>query len=185
MNMKTIEGVVMRSHEKVVSTAKGPSSVYSVLLNTGSAEEWFSFGFKKPAVTNNQQVKFTVKQNGNYWNGDPDSIETIKTGEAAAPATMKKAVASVDEKQRSIVFQSAYERAILMINGAITLDLISLPAKKAAKFDAYCELVHERALILAEMFISPPSNFAETGLPDDVNDVSDPPKGGDDDYNVV
>lgn len=161
MTERTIEGVVMRSHEKTITTVKGPTQVYSLLMNTSNGEEWYSFGFSKPTAVINQHVKFTVTQNGQYWNADNKTLEVLPDVEIAAPQVVAKAVAQVDNRQRSIVYQSAYERAIMIIDGAITHGAISLPTKKADKFDAYRELIHNTALELAAIFIAPPADFIE------------------------
>ena len=181
MTMRTIEGVVMHVSEKARTGPNGPYKMYSVKMNTGEGDHWFSFGFKKPNLSEGQQVKFVVTQNGEYWNADPNTIETVKTAEAAAPAVMAKAVANVDNRQRSIVLQSAYERAILLINGALVNGAVTLPAKKADKFDVYKSLINDTALELAEFFIDPPADFA--GAPEKVKDVSAPTAG--DGYAVV
>ena len=177
MTTRVIEGVVMHVSEKARTGPNGPYKTYSVKMNTGEGEQWFSFGFKKPAIALNQQIKFVVTQNGDFWNADPDTVETIKTAEAAAPAVMAKAVANVDNRQRSIVFQSAYERAILLINGALVHGAVKLPAKAADKFDVYLSLIDETALELAEKFIDPPADFkAVSG--DTAQDVTEPAAGG-------
>jgi hypothetical protein len=185
--MRNIEGVLMRWYEKTVNGARGPSIAYNGLVNTGQGEEWFSFGFKKPAITEGQQVKFVVVQKGNFWNVDVDTVEVIKTEAAAAPAVMAKAVANVNNTQRSIVLQSAYERSILLINGALTHGAIKLPTKVADKFDTYCTLVEETAFHLAELFINPPSDFTATGSDAPAMDVSEgePPVATAEGYNVV
>ena len=160
MTTKIIEGVAMRVHTKVFTKKDGSEGqAYSMLVNTGSEEEWFNFGFSKPAVTSGTQVRFNLVQKGQYWNADSGSIEVVKTAEAAAPAVMKKAVANVDARQRSIVIQTAYKVAPEIILGALEHQLITLPTKKADKFDAYLSLIEETALHLASVFIDPPADF--------------------------
>ena len=186
MTSKVIEGVVVRAHEKQINTKNGQKAVFSLLINTGNKEEWFSFSFDKPAASENQQVKFVVTQNGQYWNADAKTVEVIKTVEASAPAVMAKAVRSVDNTQRSIVFQSAYERAILLINGALLNGAVKLPAKVGDKFDTYKALIDETALELAEKFIAPPADFKEAPVEAvDVTQVPPGPAEGEDEYAVV
>lgn len=172
MSTRVVEGVVQRVTTKVFTKNDGSQGErYSMLVNTGQGEDWFNFGFKKPTVANGSQVRFTLTQRGQYWNGDSDSIEVIKTSQAATPAVMKKAVASADNRQRSIVVQTAYKVAPEIIKGALEHQLITLPAKKADKFDAYMSLIDETAMRLAQTFIDPPEDFSATGL--EAEDVSD------------
>ena len=188
MTMKSVEGIVMVANEKQVNTARGPATVYSAKINEGNGENWYNFGFKSPNLTQNQQVKFTANARTytnaqgidvTTWDGDPGSVQTVKTQEAAAPAVMAKAVVSVDNRQRSIVYQSAYERAILLVTGAVANDALPLPAKKGDRFDVFRGLIDEIALELAEKFISPPANFVTL----DNSDVVE--ANGSDEYAVV
>ena len=188
MTIKVVEGVVMRANEKQVNTARGPATVFSALINEGTGESWYNFGFKSPNLSQNQVVKFTANARTYTnaqgvdvvtWDGDSATVQTVKTAEAAAPAVMAKAVVSVDNRQRSIVYQSAYERAILLVSGAVANDALPLPTKKGDRFDVYRGLVEEIALELAEKFINPPVNFV-------VNDpVAEEVTSSTDEYAVV
>ena len=191
MTNKTVEGVVMVATEKQVNTARGPSTVYSAKVNEGTGEAWYNFGFKNPNLTQNQQVKFVastrVYTNAQgvevtTWEGDSNTVQAVKTAEAAAPAVMAKAVVSVDNRQRSIVLQSAYQRAIMIATAAVENDLLTLGTKKADKFDVFCALIDDLALGLAEKFIDPPASFVAPAEDTIVNASADM---GDDEYAVV
>jgi len=169
-NARNVEGVALRLNEKQVNTKNGIMTTYSVLMQEGNDENWYGFAFKKPPIVPNQQVKFIanprswVNQEGmeqTFWDGDGNSITTIKTADAAAPAVMKKAVKNVDNRQRSIVLQTAFKIAPSMVGYAIDNNFVTMPTKKADKFDAYKELVVDTALELAARFIDPPLDFTK------------------------
>lgn len=165
-----VEGVVARVQERQVTTQRGPATAYSIALNRGgSSDEWFGFKFKNPNLSQGQQVKFTAEartftnregQEVVSWDAVPGTVQVARTTGTTAPKTNVAAAAkNVDNRQRSIVLQSAYERAILLINGALENEAIKLPAKVALKFDTYKMLVRDTAMELAELFIDPPEQF--------------------------
>jgi hypothetical protein len=184
--MRNIEGVVERTNERSVNTARGQATAYSALLQTGDGEEWFSFGFKRPTIEAGQQVTFVAKSRtfkmrdggtGTSWDADPNTLEVVKStppkaaGRKASGGNMKSAVAAADSRQRSIVLQTAYKIAPLIVCGALEQSLVTLPTKKADKFDAYLEMIDETAMRLAAAFIDPPAVFAVEDE-DEAEDVS-------------
>lgn len=161
MSLKTVEGLVVRTSERQVNTAKGIATSFSVLINEGGAEDWYSFGFKNPNIKADQMIKFVAKQNGNFWNGDPQTIETTARPEAASNATrpsVKATLESADNRQRSIVWQSSYRTAVDLANVFLTHQYAGLPAsaKKGDKYDYLLELVDNLAMRVYAVALNPP-----------------------------
>jgi len=186
MTTKIIEGVVVKDNTKTFTKKDGSTGQrFALLVNTGNGEEWFNFGFVKPTAPVGALVKFNMTQNGQYWNADSSSVEIVRANTQPPPAVsqaMTKAVASVDNRQRSIVIQTAYKVAPEIILGALEHGLVTLPAKKADKFDAYISMIDEVAFRLASTFIAPPEDFAAPSVV--AKDVTEP-QVIDDEYGIV
>jgi len=169
MSLREVEGVVGIVKERTVNTKRGPSSAFDMSVHTESGEEWFGCGFKNPGVSQGQAVKFVAKDRTyttaagvqqTSWDMDAGSLKVSRNAPAESSSPRVVAAAqNVDSRQRSIIYQSAYERAINLVNGALANGAITLPAKAALKFDVYKSVIHETALELAEMFVSPPTPF--------------------------
>ena len=75
--MSKFQGEVAKVYEKTIKTRRGPSSVYSVKLDT-EEDVWFAAGFNKPDCEEGDYVQFEAEKNERgYWH-IPGSIMTIE-----------------------------------------------------------------------------------------------------------
>ena len=167
--MKTVEGVVVRLIERNVNTRNGPATSYSVLVNVGDSEEWFSFGFKNPKLQPDQAIKFVANESNGFWNGDPSTIEILAaTSKSVTSSTMAKAIVSADQRQRSIVWQASSRTAVMAVDSMLQNGYAGLPAntKKAEKYDFYLSLLNEVTMNLYTSALTPPDPLLEEGIGD-------------------
>lgn len=180
MTDRQVEGVVAAVNERQVQTRKGATTSYNVAINTGgSGDEWFGFGFKNPGLTQGQVVSFSATKRtyttragvpGEAWDAVAGSLQVSRTAAPSSAPALRKAVSNVDDRQRSIVLQSAYERAIMLVNAGLQFGALTLPAKKNTGWDTYQDMVYDKAMQLAELFINPPAQFVTD---EDVIDAED------------
>ena len=152
--MSKVTGVVSKVYEK--ATKKGPA--YSLAIDTGKGDdEWFSAGFKRPAVEEGQRVRFgTTSREWNgktYYNVDGD-IEILAAAQAARSAGGGGAPAS--DRQESIIVQSSLKSAIELVGLGLANGALSVGAGNAAKKHAtLMGMVEETTRDLAQWALNP------------------------------
>jgi hypothetical protein len=150
-----IEAFVKKINSREVSTRKGPSTSYSLKLETPEGKEidgWFSAGFKAPSVREGDFVKLEYETNARGYT-DILRIAAQKNGpsRASAPAQPAGRAASPstavgDVRQRHIHFQSSRKDAIELVslmleNGALPITEAKTKAGTAKRFEEIQALV--------------------------------------------
>lgn len=127
-------GIVADIREKTGRSARGPWTMYSLVLNTNDGDSIIGVGFDKPAVPLGGYISIEATTNAKgYLDGNPRSIEILK--DQAPPAAVAAVASRGDDRQRSIVTQSAYKTAAHVLDSALQHGVIKLPAAKSAASD--------------------------------------------------
>ena len=141
MSEKT--GMIEKVSSATRNTRYGSKEVFSIQVDG----DWYGCGFDPlPAgAVEGATVSFSTAVNGKYTNADCKTMQVV-SGPSAAPSagsgTSPKG-GHDDPRQRVIVYQSARNAAIDAIALMQQLEVVSLPAKKADKYDAFFALLNE------------------------------------------
>ena len=148
--MSTAKGVVTKVHEKT-KTAAGKSMrspAYSILLDDS---DWYNFGFDKPACGEGDVISFNYTEG--QW-GNEGEVGTVNILDDSTPEG-KSASAKSNNVQESIVYQSSLKIAAEVVSIALTHEALSLPTKKADRFDFVMDVVEETARSIAVRALNP------------------------------
>lgn len=138
-----LQGVIENVSTKNGMGKNGPWTMYSMQVNG----EWYGCGFKPIQAGKNDYVSFDFEQSGNYKNAKNVQVVAAPAGAAqqAPSASPAQAAGSapVSKRDVSIQYQSSRKDAIQTLDLLLKNEAISLPAKKADKFDAALALLDE------------------------------------------
>jgi len=127
-------GTVARVETRSGSSARGPWTMYTLILDTDNGEAKIGVGFDAPKVSPGQIITVEASTNSRgYLEGNPKTINVV--GAAAVPTGSVQRAAPDDQRQRSIVAQSSYKTAADVLSVAISSGAIKLPAAKTAAND--------------------------------------------------
>ena len=156
------KGTVSKILEKNGRSAKGPWTLYNVVLATEAGEVVIGFGFDKPKVREGSVVSMEAAENAKgYWEADKNSVQVLKEegGGASDTKTVSNGVAAVDQRQRSIITQSSYGYAVSIVDTLLANDLIKLPPAKSKANDSYDLYMEVLDRVAQRIF-----NISATGL---------------------
>lgn len=148
--MSAIEGVIERVNKR------------GAAVNVCIDGVWYGLGFEEvPPVSEGDTIKFNAVAKGKYMNAEKDSVEVVAKGEAK-PATSSRSGGSSREDywenkekrdvqvQAEIRWQASRNSATEVLKVAFEQDALSLPTKKADKYDAllvYLDSLTERFFV--------------------------------------
>lgn len=165
--MADIQGTVT----KITSQPRGQRGnlAYSLQIDNG---DYYGHGFNQPTCREGDQIEFNIDWNGQYKNVNVQSVRVLNQGggqqdaqptpqqrqpqqRGAQQSSYKKPAAggrdkywddkAKDDKARQacIEHQSSRNAAINLLDVLMREEVVKLPAKAAAKFDAAMALVDE------------------------------------------
>lgn len=137
-----LQGVIENVSTKNGMGKNGPWTMYSMQVSG----EWYGCGFKALQARQGDYVSFDFEQSGNFKNAKNVKVVAPPAGgqqPAAAPQAQAQGVSVVNKRDVSIQYQSSRKDAIQVLDLLIKHDAVSLPAKKADKFDAALALLDE------------------------------------------
>lgn len=149
--MNTNKGTVQSIGTKQVNTKFGVKETFNLKING----EWYSAGFKRPDVAENDYIQFTWTANGNYKNIDVASILKVANDTSQrSPSVPTGVTMSKDdywgrkeerdlETQQRIQLQSARNSAIAAVKLLLDVGAVKIPAAQNKKYDAVLALVDE------------------------------------------
>lgn len=161
---KTVTGTVSR----ITSKERNGSVAYSILVNEGGAENWYSAGFAPPACQQGQQVTFAATSrefNGRtYWNMQKGSMQAGGAAPAApAPAQAPPAQAAAPAgspppsfKDKQIIAQSSLRTATQAVGAMLDAGVLPVGSgSKAAKYDLVKGYIFQLGREIAEVCLDP------------------------------
>lgn len=162
-SMASVTGVVAKTRATMAKNNKG--MVYQLCVRDGNGEEnWYGFGFKDPGVTEGQGVTFEYEENGRWLNGDAASIRVEKNvptqEQSASRNDISNAVRSTNQKERSIMTQTAYKVAAEITNGMVAAGVMKFKATtteagRDSAVELYMGMVHDVAQQVFNKFADP------------------------------
>ena len=162
MTTRVLEGVVE------VAFKDNDTGRCSLKMDDGN---WYSTFKTHYPELKDKRIKLTLVKKGKYWNvaGEPEVV----ANQAPAPVAAGPTASVADNRQSSIVLQSSYKTGSELAIAMLANDLLTLPAKKAAKYDAFLALVDEVTLRIYNNCINPASFLEGTAPADDGPAVPD------------
>jgi hypothetical protein len=160
---KTVNGTVAR----ITSKEHNGSVAYSLLVNEGGAENWYSAGFAPPACQQGQQVTFAATSrefNGRtYWNLQKGSLQVAGGAPAPAPAQAAPAQAAAPAgspapsfKDKQIIAQSSLRTATQAVGAMLDAGVLPVGSgSKAAKYDLVKGYIFQLGREIAEACLDP------------------------------
>lgn len=136
--MAQAQGTVEKIKER--ATRNGGNAYSFVIEGT-----WYGYGFEKPNFGEGDTISFDYKENGNFKNVNPKSVQKVQAPEPApaagggSPAPAR----NYGSNQVAIQYQASRNAAIEAVNMALQADALPLPAKKGDKFDALLALIDD------------------------------------------
>lgn len=148
-------GKIIKINGRSVQTKRGPSTVYSMILQQENGQEsgWIGLGFTAPTVQEGQWVDVEVYKNkGGYDTVDVINVIENRTPKAAAQAAAANAGAGTAvrkpfiDRNDSIVYQSSRKDAlslveVLISQGALPISSAKTAAGTAKRYDEIRALV--------------------------------------------
>ncbi len=131
--MPTIKGIVEKAHRK--------DSGYCSILVDGT---WYSTYKTLHSELEGKVVEFEAVQKGDFWNAK--GTPTVLAQPAATTVAPAAAPAAPGARQTSITLQSSYKTATELVVGMLANDILTVPSKKADRYDAILNYVDEVAL---------------------------------------
>lgn len=127
-------GSVREVRERGGRSAKGPWTLYTIVLDTDNGEVLIGAGFDRPNVNVGSVISIEANTNAKgYLDGNLNSIRLVRANSPTPAASNVAApVIGNDQRQRSIVSQSAYKTAADVLGVAIAAGALKLPAAKNA-----------------------------------------------------
>lgn len=128
--------------------------------NTNIDGNWYGTGLKQePPFNEGDYLEFTFTRKGQFMNMDPTSVQvkkgSVQQGSEVSSFAKKGAASNSrddywnkkeerDENvQASINWQSSRNAAISVVSAMVQSEVVSLPAAKGKKYDAFMSLVDE------------------------------------------
>lgn len=152
MTQEVFEGRLSSIDEKSGTGARGPWTLYNLVLQTPQGEKRLGAGFNKPSVNANAAIRVSASQNAKgYWEADMKSLEVLPEEQAATSVpTVNQAMNQEQEKQRSIVTQTAYKIAAqsmdtLLSQGILTIKGGTTAATQNKALEAYTAMLDQIA----------------------------------------
>lgn len=112
-------------------------------------DDWYGYGFNKPAFNKGDTISFDFQQRGNFKNVDAKTVQVGASAPAqqAAPASGGSAPAKSGRdfgaNQVAIQYQASRNSAIALVSAALAAGEVTLPTKKGDRLDALLALVDD------------------------------------------
>lgn len=155
--MSKVSGVL----EKAYRNDRG---YYSVKVG----ETWYGTFKDNYAELEGNNVTFEAEQKGKFWNvKGPIAVDESKQSASSSP---NAASVPAGDRQQSIVLQSSYKTAAEVLGDMLAAEMLTIPAKKADKYDAYLGLLDELATHIYRNCIDPVAFLDGTEAPGPAGD---------------
>jgi len=173
--MQQVTGTIFKIYEKNGQSARGPYTIRSIKLDNDP--NFYGLGFTPTPVQlgPNMSVSFEFDENDKYKNVDHESIKIVQQEVSINKNTntAKSTYPTAEERiatSNHMRYQGALDRAISFLNVALTHECLTLPAKKATRYDVLLELTDQLTIRfyrdtenLGHMEEDPSILFAEEG----------------------
>lgn len=132
------EGRLTEISEKHGKSAKGPWTLYKLVVSDSQGTHYLGAGFDKPKAPVGAIIRVEANENDKgFLDANLNTLEVLKGEEAKgvdAPS-QESAVNSVNKKERSIITQVSYKVAVEAVNGMLANGTITAKASSKAKED--------------------------------------------------
>jgi hypothetical protein len=130
------QGTVQKVYSREI---KGGKTSYSLGIgDSPDAMDWFGFYTNRPNCNEGDVVSFRYTESGNFKNADIKSFKVVSTGSVAQPSASASNSSArpakgghVDNRQSSIIVQSATRNATDLLRLMLDQDAVNLPSAKS------------------------------------------------------
>lgn len=108
-------------------------------------ETWYGAGKYEPKFDKGDEIKFGHTQNGKYFNLEFGTVEVVEKGKGTTENIPQGSSGATDwdKKDRRITYLACRNSSLALVSAAVASDSVSLPTKKADRFDVLKELVQD------------------------------------------
>lgn len=130
-NAVDIVGDVQKIATKTGNGARGPWTLYNVLLSNNGQDNWVSFGFDAPSFKEGDRIKTTgFMKDGKYLTYTKGAPVAVKEANKPANGAGNQSSGGYGDRQASIIYQSSRKDALQLVEILLANDALPVSGAK-------------------------------------------------------